>query len=159
MFDFLKQVFKDRLTGFRLYMIPKGWHYSIGIRRIIPYHKPKSIIISFCIPITSKYDILDTPHRGINKIGGFSCGLDHHKTSFRIGWEPFSDSSYVIYKYAYKDGERIINVIQEVKYGDVIHTQIDDINFKWVWLLYPYMGGLSPSFKRTFIYLKFKIIK
>lgn len=72
----------------RTYIIPKGWHKSIGNK--LRFHRGFNVY-KFKVFLGTDLYYAKQDHTGINKICGFTLGgywNRIHKTSIRIGWQP-----------------------------------------------------------------------
>lgn len=149
---------------FKLYTIQPGQNYcdQNEIRFVsIPGMKFDVIFDSTAIYQTlapeNQYDI--------NKLYGFSEGLNHQQNSARIGWR-WSDSALRLFGYTYVNGRRIEQEIKKVDIGATIACTIRiDSNYYWFkvdkdsvrmergldtdtadgYQLFPYFGGDEPA--------------
>lgn len=97
----------------RIFTIFKGFHIS----HIFPrFHSEKSFInFSFKFDQNCLYNLNDLNNLDINKLYGLGFGLNHHKQSFRLGWNCQSPNGKIqIHAYYYNDGIRKIEYICDV---------------------------------------------
>jgi hypothetical protein len=101
----------------------------------------------------------------INKLYGFSEGLDHQTNSARIGWR-WSNQALRLFGYTYVNGQRIEREIKPVTIGDTLSCSIRvDSSRYWFrvdmdsiqmargpvsdtadgYQLFPYFGGDEPA--------------
>lgn len=98
------------MAWLKRYEIKKGKHRS-GLHFGLRLFRVCGGQLKFRISNTSAYT-LERNQGQINKIGGWSLGLNHHKNSIRIGWESLNKysyqylQSYMGYIYYYNRGER-----------------------------------------------------
>jgi len=160
------------------YIIKKNKHYAFGwIWRIFNIHLYiKYISYEFKFNYGCWYPRESVEYSGINKLCGLGYGFNHHKNSFRIGWQPDFDNPWVIrlYYYFYNadsksyQSEYLTSVLsnQDIKIN--IHNTLIEIfwnnrylqNFipilirsKFGFKLYPYFGGKSRAPNDICIYL------
>lgn len=109
----------------------------------------------------------------INKLYGFTEGMDPHINSARIGWG-FSDGKLRLYAYAYNNKQRLSREISAVNINDTITCAIKLDGFKYIfsvndkqvelsrhqagttasgYQLFPYFGGdeVAPHLIRILI--------
>ena len=127
------------------YTIKKGKHFS-GFR-YRPFIKRKEVEVAFMFTDSCRY-LGNTVQMSeqINKLCGFGS-IFHHKNSIRIGWRysPINDV-VKLYKYEYKDGERTVEVFDEVRINSVKSLKIKSKKAYWFGCYrFPYFGGKSPT--------------
>jgi hypothetical protein len=109
------------------FKIKKGKHYTFSLRHLLDFIFPTKqgvmedsyFRMSFTFQLSKEAAeyYLDGPDQmDVNKICGYSLGLDHHKNSIRVGWR-FNDSTgeTEILAYWYDGGKRGIKVIKGFK--------------------------------------------
>jgi hypothetical protein len=82
----------------------------------------------------------------INKLCGFGAIL-HHRNSIRIGWryDPINDV-IKLYTYEYRNGERIVNPLDEVKINQTKKIKLKSKKVYWFGCYrFPYFGGKAPA--------------
>ncbi len=87
------------------HLIKKNRHYSLHLLKLHRNIKSIELIgLHFCK--TAWYNRCDVEHTGINKFAGLGFGLNHHKNSIRIGWQPDFETKgmFDIYVYWYDKG-------------------------------------------------------
>jgi hypothetical protein len=160
-------------------IIKKGWHYT----HIFPeLHKDVRSFeltgIKFCK--SAWYYKCDVEHTGINKFQGLGFGLNHHKNSIRIGWQPDfeNEGTFDIWVYWYdqsKEGyqkqwlrklaiDEIIDIkviINPESYSiactGIEGTAVPKTHCKsWGLILFDYFGGKSKSPKDIIFFYEFK---
>ncbi|MEO5984416.1 MAG: hypothetical protein ABIP80_02860 [Ferruginibacter sp.] len=155
------------------YNISRGNHYcdestikAINFSEQVFNVKFDSTAIYKTIVPLNQYDV--------NKLYGFSEGMDPHVNSARIGWA-YLDDTLRLYAYSYKEGVRETQEISPVLIGNVINCSIKlenksyifSVNGKKVRLdrssdvpiatgyqLYPYFGGLESAPHKISIFIK-----
>lgn len=90
-----------------IFTVKRGKHYSDGLI----YKAAHFITLTGRLERTvmfdesCKYSLPKADQRDVNKLFGYSVGLDHHKNSARFGWHWYQGSIHVS-AYVYRDGER-----------------------------------------------------
>jgi hypothetical protein len=107
---------------FKSYTILKGAHYCTesSIKLFSRNH------INFRVKFSSAaiYKTLETANQGdVNKLYGFSEGIDNHLNSARIGWN-WQNNALRLYAYAYANGIRNYKEISTVIIGETINLSI-----------------------------------
>lgn len=123
-------------------------------------------------------------YTGINKLCGLGFGLNHHKNSIRIGWQPDFENKDSILLYAYwydseKDGTYQSSLLGSVStnqefsagiklFNDNYDVYVNSTNLsipnlysdrKWGFYLRPYFGGKSRSPQSMEIKIKYEKVK
>ncbi len=114
--------------GFEIYTIAAGAHYCdqsvlkyISLNEQVFDVKFDSSAIYTTVNPQSQYDI--------NKLYGFSEGIDPHVNSARIGWS-YNNNKLRLYAYIYNNGERRSQELSVVNIGSIISCSIKaDTNY------------------------------
>ena len=90
-----------------IFTIKKGNHYSdrVFYKAMYPmnfYHYSSYEVL---FDSSCAYDLGGPDQKDINKLFGFSSGLDHHKESARFGWV-YNGGLIELWSYCYVDGQR-----------------------------------------------------
>lgn len=152
------------------YTIKEGKHYASGFN--FGRHKfSKEVTYKFVLGPECYYQKEQLNDKtGINKVGGFGIGLNHHENSVRIGWQPDferEDTSIKIYVYLYNNGVRydyyISNIytceVHKIKFSftELCNQLIVEVNSQPFYIpehyfpakdglkLFPYFGGNSTA--------------
>lgn len=91
-------------NAFKVYNIPKGEHYC----KESTFSNLTASEIEFTVQFDSSaiYSTTDPNNQyDINKLWGFTEGIDNHLNSARIGWS-FNENQLRLYGYSYADGNR-----------------------------------------------------
>lgn len=164
------------LGDWDIFVITKGCH-----RSKLAWHPffRNTIKYKFILTDSAKYSILDDDRYDINKLIGFSDGsLNHHKNSFRIGWNYDSGKDeFILYAYTYVDGKRQYEVIGHTSSNiecEVSVTCIDgwycidfdgsiyyikrssNIGSNYKHMLWPYFGGNKKAPNTIKLFLKWR---
>lgn len=157
-------------------IIPQGWHRSMALW--YPMFRD-TLKFQFYFSETGRYIFHDGNEEAVNKIVGFADGrLNHHKNSFRIGWNYDSQNDRIrIYAYTYVDGVRGVwflgftNLFEEnavivkcmkgqyrvIFNNEVFHIpRSKRIKWKYKHLLWPYFGGVRKAPHSIAIFLKWR---
>lgn len=101
--------------------------------------------------ITAKFDfncLYDpTQFDQINKLAGFSRGINLHESSVRIGWsvEAANPTMIMLWHYEYAHGVRLDPVkIKYVSPGETFTLELSGGSW-FGYRLYPYFGGTKPA--------------
>jgi hypothetical protein len=92
-----------------IFTIERGKHYSDHFL----YKSLNSLVfnrgLEYSVRFDSscKYQLPKKDQQDVNKLFGYSIGLDHHKNSARFGWHWYW-GKINISAYLYRDGERIV---------------------------------------------------
>ena len=156
-------------SNFKLYTIQQGRQYcDQNSIKIVTLNKLQFDVI---FDSTAIYSTIDPVNQfDINKLYGFSEGINHQYNSARMGWR-WSNDSLRLFGYVYNNGTRISEEISTISIGDTIPCSIKlldsiyqfKVGTRQVELsrtavgdsangyqLYPYFGGdeLSPQLIR-----------
>jgi hypothetical protein len=156
-------------SNFKLYTIQQGRQYcDQNTIKIVNLNRLQFDVI---FDSTAIYSTLDPVNQyDINKLYGFSEGINHQYNSARMGWR-WSSDSLRLFGYVYNNGTRISEEISTISIGDTIPCSIQVIDSTYQfkvgnkqiqlsrtavgdsangYQLYPYFGGdeLSPQLIR-----------
>lgn len=143
-----------------------------------PFFK-KTRKFEFFFPGTSRYIFNTSDVFAINKLIGFSDGtLNHHKNSFRIGWNyEVAHDNIAVYAYTYVDGERVSKRLGRVpidfentlevsclkgeylvNFNNTLHRmkRSEKIRCNYKHMLWPYFGGQRTAPHTMGFYLRWK---
>lgn len=162
--------------GWDCIIIPQGWHRSMALW----YPMFRNVLkFQFYFNETGRYIFTDGNEDAINKLLGFADGgLNHHKNSFRIGWnyDPQKDCIR-IYAYVYIDGERKSTLLGCTKLYEenavivkclkgqyrvifnntVVHVpRGEGVKWKYKHMLWPYFGGVRKAPHAIALFTKWK---
>ncbi|MEO6733089.1 MAG: hypothetical protein ABIN01_17830 [Ferruginibacter sp.] len=150
----------ESIPGYIKYTILKGQHYC-DKSTIKSFSKSQ---LNFKVKFDSSaiYESVITENQyDINKLHGFSEGINHHQNSARIGWS-WNKKALRLYAYVYSDSTRIMKEITTVPIGPEISCSIGISGSRYVfsineatlgierkikgapiagYWLYPYFGG------------------
>ncbi len=149
---------------FTLYTIQPGEHFSDQNKlRVLSV---TGLGFDVIFDSTAIYQtVLPENQYDINKLYGFSEGINHQTNSARIGWR-WSDQALRLFGYTYVNGQRIEREIKPVNIGDTLSCSIRvDSSRYWFrvdkdsiqmargpvtdtadgYQLFPYFGGDEPA--------------
>lgn len=154
------QITELATSDFTLYRILRGNHYcDVSVFKVVSL-KEQNFKVKFDSSAFYK-TITEDNQFDINKLFGFSEGMDPHKNSARIGWS-FNKDSLRLYGYVYNNAVLATQEITTCKIGDIISCSIktDKKNYTFIvddksvtlergvtselaegYQLYPYFGG------------------
>lgn len=114
------------------------------------------------------YKLAKEDQKDVNKLFGYSVGLNHHQNSARFGWHWYRGYIHIS-AYLYRDGERIVLPMTELDLGKRYRLSIEAqaesdcfmirdsesvlavanverrAKFRGGILLWPYFGGNNPA--------------
>lgn len=161
-------------NGWDCRVVPRGCHRSTFSWR--PFLR-STRTFEFWFPDTARYIIDPVNQQAINKLVGFSDGtLNHHKNSFRIGWNyDVEESKINIFFYTYIDGVRVHYFVKTTYINQRCRLDITcmkgyyaitldkvtykiprskGIRYKYKHMLWPYFGGICKSPRDISHYIK-----
>ena len=155
-----------------IFKIRKGNHYSDGVfhKALYPmnfYHYSSYEVV---FDKSCAYDLVGEDQKDINKLFGFSAGLNHHKDSARFGWA-YNEGMIELWSYCYIGGERRVGYLCSVLLGEsytldlsvsgsetcyrfIVHHKgslyrssevYKDDTWNFGYNLWPYFGGNRPA--------------
>ena len=152
------------------FLIKSGNHYSNQIfYKILNFINNKRFL-SYLVRFdeTCSYKLSDEDQEDINKLFGYSLGINHHKDSARFGWF-YQDGTIHLHAYVYDNGVRKSKLIKNLDLNtEYILTLVDEVenwlfsvddswsviaetriskssNFKIGYKLWPYFGGNNTA--------------
>jgi len=160
------------------FTIGKNRHYSRPY--FISFHRNiKELYLNVKFDRNCWYERDEVEYTGINKIYGLGYGLNHHKNSIRLGWQPdFEDDckkKIIIYAYWY---DQSVDGYQKKEIGKVDISQVFESKIeihrnkynvilfennyeikkthhkRWGMWLKPYFGGKSKAPNKMSIFIK-----
>lgn len=164
----------DSTPVFTKYTILKGQHYcdKTGVQSF----SDKAMHFKVIFDSTAIYTTLNPLNQGdINKLTGFTEGINNHANSARIGWN-WSKKALRLYAYSYADSVRTFKEISTVSIGAVINCSITISDSQYLfeaddkkvslkraiegaavagYWQYPYFGGDEVAPANTYIYLQY----
>ncbi len=163
---------RDTTPIFTKYTIFKGQHYCD--KTTVKSFANKEMKFKVIFDSSAVYTTLDPVNQGdINKLYGFTEGIDNHINSARIGWN-WNKNALRLYAYSYANGIRSFKEITTVSISAVITCKIvisekqylfevDDKKASLARSLevpsvagywqYPYFGGDEVAPVNTYIYI------
>ena len=110
------------LPVYKSYTILKGAHYCR--ESSIKFFSGNDINFRVKFSNSAMYKTLETENQGdVNKLYGFSEGIDNHLNSARIGWN-WQNNALRLYAYTYANGVRNCKEISTVVIGEAIDLSI-----------------------------------
>ena len=163
---------KDSTPVYTKYTIYKGQHYCD--KTVVQSFSDQAMSFKVIFDSTAIYTTLDPINQGdINKLFGFTEGVDNHINSARIGWS-WNEKALRLYAYSYADGIRSFKEITTVTIGTVITCKISISEKQYLFEVdgkiaslpraiegpaiggyrqYPYFGGDEVAPGNTYIYI------
>ncbi|MEI6947377.1 hypothetical protein V9K67_09315 [Paraflavisolibacter sp. H34] len=160
-------------AGYTLYTILAGQHYCD--KSTFKFLTLSTQKFSVRFDSSGVYKTIDPVNQyDINKLYGFSEGLNHEYNSARIGWA-YNNGALRLYAYAYKNGLRQSKEITTVPLNQEIACSIKVSGYSYIFTakgvsvtlprakntatasgyqLYPYFGGDEVAPKTIFIQIK-----
>jgi hypothetical protein len=168
------------------FTIKKGNHYSTGAWTKVfhPMWDKNSWAVSFIITDDCYWD---TPRNhddltDVNKLFGVGFGLNHHRNSWRLGWQPDFDRNnwFEIFMYTYDENGHVTRKLMDVKANKVYSVTVESKDNKY-WFtcldvgvmeyvdninkdcglqfpLYPYAGGDNSAIRDMTFFIDYKAI-
>lgn len=153
-----------------IFTIKKSKHYSDRLltRVLNLFTFSGHIERSVTFDNSCKYQLNQEDQGDVNKLFGYSIGINHHRNSSRFGWN-WLDESLQLYAYLYREGERAILPLAELKVDRKYYLSIEAqetsdcfivrdedsvisvanverrIKFRGGFQLWPYFGGNWPA--------------
>ncbi len=163
----------DTTPVYTKYTIFKGQHYSD--KTAVKSFSSNEMNFKVIFDSTAIYTTLDPVNQGdINKLYGFTEGIDNHVNSARIGW-CWNKNALRLYAYIYGNGVRGFKEITTVNIGAVIKCKIVISDKQYVFEVdnkkvslnralegpavagywqYPYFGGDEVAPGNTYIFIQ-----